>query len=140
ALYWIEEFHLDGLRIDAVHALHDASPEHIIEELARAVRHGPGDVRHVHPVRENHANEARYLERSEGRPRFCDAQWNEDLHHSLHVLLTGETGGYYADFADRPHEHLRRCIEQGFAYQGEMSRYRGGPRGKPSAHLPPQAF
>lgn len=140
ALYWFEEFHFDGLRIDAVHALHDAGPEHILTELARAVREGPGATRHVHLVLENHDNEPVFLERFEGRPRLCDAQWNEDLHHSLHVLLTGESQGYYADFAERPHAHLQRCIEQGFAFQGEVSRYRRGPRGKPSAHLPPTAF
>ena len=78
-------------------------------------------------------------------PRICargfDAQWNDDAHHVLHVLLTGESEGYYEDYADRPAERLARCLEEGFVYQGEPSAYRGGkPRGTPSADLPPTAF
>ena len=69
-----------------------------------------------------------------------DAQWNDDGHNVLHVLLTGEDGGYYADYADQPARKLARCLAEGFVYQGEHSRYHGEPRGMPSAHLPPTAF
>jgi maltooligosyltrehalose trehalohydrolase len=140
ALYWIGEFHLDGLRLDAVHAIEDGSERHILIELAEAVAAGPGRERPVHLVLENADNEARYLRRDgRGRPRAYQAQWNDDLHHSLHVLLTGEHAGYYADY-DPPLPALGRCLAEGFAYQGEPSRFRGGARGEPSRELPPTAF
>jgi maltooligosyltrehalose trehalohydrolase len=140
ALYWLEEYHFDGLRIDAVHALRDDGRPHIVDELTARVREAAGIPRHVHVILENHANEAARLRRSAGQPG-ADAQWNEDLHHCLHVILTGERDGYYSDFADRPHERLVRALAEGFAYQGEPSSYGGGrPRGEPSAALPPTAF
>jgi malto-oligosyltrehalose trehalohydrolase len=142
ALYWLEEYRFDGLRLDAVHAIADDSTPDIIVELAERVRAGPGASREVHLVLENDRNEARYLARSEGnRPRWHTAQWNDDLHHAFHVLLTREADGYYADYADRPAWHLARCLAEGFTQQGEISGYRGGSaRGEPSAHLPPAAF
>ena len=142
ALYWLEEFHLDGLRIDAVHAMHDRSQPHFVDELAQAVRRGPGRTRAVHLVLENHDNDAARLVRdADGRPLLADAQWNDDLHHALHVLATGETDGYYADFAAAPRDLVGRALAEGFAYQGEPSAWGGGaPRGTPSAHLPPLAF
>ncbi|MBL8541728.1 MAG: malto-oligosyltrehalose trehalohydrolase, partial [Betaproteobacteria bacterium] len=141
ALYWIEEFHIDGLRLDAVHAIYDASRPDILVEIAAAVRAGPGADRHVHLVLENDDNAARYLCRGGERDGCYDAQWNDDIHHALHVLLTGESEGYYADYADDPLAHLGRCLAEGFAYQGERSPYREGqPRGEPSAGLPATAF
>ena len=141
ALYWLEEFHLDGLRFDAVHAILDDSPHHIIAEIAERAR-AVFPERMVHLVLENGANEARWLERADReRPRLHTAQWNDDIHHCWHVLLTGEGDGYYRDYADRPVERLGRCLAEGFAYQGERSEHEGGkPRGEPSAHLPPAAF
>ncbi|HEV8441047.1 MAG TPA: malto-oligosyltrehalose trehalohydrolase [Methylomirabilota bacterium] len=140
ALYWIEEFHLDGLRLDAVHAMRDDSDSHLLIELGGAVAAGPGRQRPVHLVLENDGNEARFLARDEsGRPRYFQAQWNDDLHHTLHVLLTGERSGYYADY-DPPLPALGRCLAEGFTYQGEPSRYRGRPRGEPTRGLPPTAF
>jgi maltooligosyltrehalose trehalohydrolase len=138
ALYWIEEFHLDGLRMDAVHAIADDSATHIVAEIAAAIAAGPGRERYVHQVLENEANEARMIERRAGR---AVAQWNDDAHHAFHVLLTGETDGYYRDYADRPAWRLARTLAEGFGYQGEPSPNRGGePRGEPSTHLPPEAF
>jgi maltooligosyltrehalose trehalohydrolase len=140
ALYWIEEYHMDGLRLDAVHAIADDSSPHILAELAERVRTGPGRSRQVHLVLENDFNQARYLDAARG-PAHYDAQWNDDLHHAFHVLLTGERDGYYADYVDRPARHLGRALAEGFAYQGEPSGYRGGEtRGEISAALPSSAF
>ncbi|MGE5792442.1 MAG: malto-oligosyltrehalose trehalohydrolase [Bacteroidota bacterium] len=142
ALYWLEEYRFDGLRLDAVHAIADDSPADIVSEIARAVRAGPGADRHVHLVLENDRNDARYLARDAGgRPERATAQWNDDVHHAAHILVTGETDGYFADYADRPLWHFARGLAQGFAYQSEPSPYRGGrPRGAPSAGLPATAF
>jgi malto-oligosyltrehalose trehalohydrolase len=142
ALYWIEEFHFDGLRIDAVHAMHDHSPTHFVDELAAAVGDGPGRERAVHIVLENDLNDARRLLRdAAGRPRWADAQWNDDVHHALHVIATGETDGYYIDYAADPVRLFGRALAEGFAYQGDASAYRDGEaRGTPSTLLPPLAF
>ncbi|MDQ7975402.1 MAG: alpha-amylase family glycosyl hydrolase, partial [Rhodocyclaceae bacterium] len=103
ALYWIEEFHFDGLRLDAVHAIRDDSSEHIVASICQALRDGPGRDRAVHIVLENDLNQARFLGRDpRGIVEVATAQWNDDLHHAAHVLLTGETDGYYLDFAEAP--------------------------------------
>jgi malto-oligosyltrehalose trehalohydrolase len=142
AVYWLEEYHLDGLRLDAVDAIIDDSSPDILDELAAEVHRGPGRDRSLHLILENDNNEARRLGRDEkGRPRRYTAQWNDDIHHTFHVLLTGETFGCYADYEERPHWYLRRCLAQGFGYQGESSGYRSGTlRGEPSRALPPLAF
>jgi malto-oligosyltrehalose trehalohydrolase len=129
-LYWLTEFRFDGLRFDAVHAIID---QDWIDEMATRVRTTMEPGRHVHLVLEHH-NDASHLERD------VDAQWNDDAHNVLHVLLTGECGGYYVDYADAPADRLARCLAEGFIYQGERTRYTGQPRGMPSAHLPPTAF
>jgi maltooligosyltrehalose trehalohydrolase len=141
ALYWLEEFHFDGLRFDAVDAIMDDSARHILLDIADAVRRGPGQERHIHLVVENDDNRARYLVRdAAGRPRHFVAQWNDDMHHASHVLATAETTGYYADYA-RALPLLGRCLAEGFAYQGEASPFRDGrARGESSTHLPPAAF
>ncbi len=142
ALYWLEEYHFDGLRLDAVHAIADDSVPDILIELAEVVAQGPGRTRQVHLVLENDHNAAHYLARDKrSRPRWYVAQWNDDLHHALHVLTTRETSGYYIDYADGPLRHLGRCLTEGFAYQGESSRYRSGAsRGESSKGLPLTAF
>ena len=142
ALYWLEEFSFDGLRLDAVNAIVDDSTPDILTELAAAVRDGPARDRAVHLVVENDRNEARWLARdAHGRPRQYTAQWNDDVHHVLHHLLTGERDGYYGDYADAPLPQLGRCLAEGFAYQGEASSFRGNaPRGESSGELPPDAF
>jgi len=141
ALYWLTEFHFDGLRLDAVQSIVDDSRPTILEELATRVR-AEITERPVHLILENDANSAHLLARdAAGRPRFYTAQWNDDIHHSLHRLLTGETEGYYRDYAPDPLAHLGRCLVEGFAFQGEASEHRRGERrGEPSSHLPPTAF
>lgn len=139
ALYWLEEFRLDGLRLDAVHAILDDSPRHFLDELAERVR-GSFPERHVHLVLENEENEASLLIRDDaGRPRLYSAQWNDDVHHVLHVAGTAEVHGYYGDYHDAGVK-LGRALAEGFAFQGEPMSYRGAPRGEPSAQLPPTAF
>ena len=141
ALYWILEFNVDGLRLDAVHAIQDDSRPGILEELAARVRLAVPADRHVHLILENDANRARYLRRNaDDRAAAYNAQWNDDFHHAAHVILTGETEGYYADFAADPVAKLGRVLAEGFAFQGEHSAYRGAPRGEPSGDLPPTAF
>ena len=141
ALYWVEEFHADGLRLDAVHQIRDDSPVNIVEEIAQALAAGPGVDRQVHLVLENDANQAsRLLRDDEGVPLTSSAQWNDDLHHAAHVLLTGETDGYYADYADQPQQLLAKALAEGYIFQGQASQHHGLPRGEPSAHLPPTAF
>ena len=142
ALYWIAEYRFDGLRLDSVHAIADDSEPDIVTEIARALRAGPGREREVHLLLENDRNQSRYLERdAAGRPLAASAQWNDDLHHALHILTTGERDGYYEDYAARPLWYLGRTLAEGFGYQGEPSRHRAGARrGEPSAHLPAAAF
>lgn len=141
ALFWIEEYQFDGLRLDAVHAMRDTSEPHIVCEICAALRLGPGESRHVHVTLENNANQARYLRRhSSGEPIHATAQWNDDVHHALHVITTRETDGYYADYSAQPLHRLGRSLAEGFAYQGEYSDYRRKVRGEPSGELPPSAF
>ena len=139
ALFWLEEYHFDGLRVDAVHAIRDDSELHIVTELVERVRAGPGCDRPTYLVLENVRNQSTFLG-SPGGPSTADAQWNDDLHHCLHVILTGESDGYYVDYPAPAHGLLARCLSEGFAYQGEWSTYAQRPRGQPSALLPPTAF
>ena len=142
ALYWLTEYHFDGLRLDAVHAIIDDSAPDILTELADVVRNSIEPDRHVHLILENDRNQARYLQRAARcRPKSYTAQWNDDIHHALHVLITGERDGYYSDYFERPLDQLGRCLIEGFAYQGEVSKYRhGGRRGESTKGLPPAAF
>ena len=141
ALYWLEEYHFDGLRFDSVHAICDNSRPDIMEELSVTVALGPGRERHIHLVLENDNNAAHYLRPRQKAQAYYTAQWNDDIHHVLHVLLTGETSGYYQDYAGNTLQYLARCLTQGFAYQGEASAYRDGHRrGEASGDLACNAF
>ncbi|MDR6146634.1 maltooligosyltrehalose trehalohydrolase [Sphingomonas sp. SORGH_AS870] len=132
ALMWLRDYRIDGLRFDAVHAIEN---DRFLDRMAAEIRAALPE-RHVHLVLENEKNDADRL-----TPGGYDAQWNDDFHNVLHVLLTGETSAYYGDFADRPAERLARCLKEGFIYQGEGSpNHDGKPRGKPSSDLPSTAF
>jgi malto-oligosyltrehalose trehalohydrolase len=141
-LYWLEEYRFDGLRFDAVDRIIDRGEEHILKEIAATVRRSFPAERHVHLVLENDKNQAHLLERdSDGRPVYYDAQWNDDIHHVYHHLLTGEAGGYYVDYAIGTQGRLAKALSSGFVYQGDVSHYRQDEvRGEPSGHLPPTAF
>lgn len=133
ARMWLEEYRVDGLRFDAVHAIRNPG---FLDAMATELREAIGPDRHVHLVLENEENDAARL----GSGRY-DAQWNDDFHNVLHVLLTGESSAYYQDFAEKPAERLARCLAEGFIYQGEGSpNHDGKPRGSKSGHLPPTAF
>jgi maltooligosyltrehalose trehalohydrolase len=126
ALYWIEEYQFDGLRLDAVHAIKDDSPKHILDEIAERVRAATRG-RQVHLVLEN------------ARPLHYTAQWNDDLHHLLHTASTGELKEFYPEFADDTGK-LGRALAEGFAFQGEWTTQSPRLRGEPSAFLPSTAF
>ncbi|MDO1528805.1 malto-oligosyltrehalose trehalohydrolase [Fulvimonas sp. R45] len=129
ALMWLRDYHLDGLRLDAVHAI---EPRGFLEHLAAEVRRACAG-REAHLVLENEHNDAGLLRGG------YDAQWNDDAHNALHVLLTGEREGYYADFAADPTAALATALGEGFVFQGQRDR-RGVARGEPAAGLPPEAF
>lgn len=140
ALYWLNEYHFDGLRFDAFHEIFDDSTPNIIEELATKIKENISNGKQIHLVIENGKNESRYLEKA------YDAQWNDDFHHCVHVLTTGEKGSYYAGYTkevtDKPASyHLAKTLTEGFAYQGKRTLYKGGIlRGEKSSHLPLYRF
>ncbi len=135
ALYWLMEYRFDGLRFDAVHAI---SEESFLRDLARTIHESVEPGRQVHLVLEHENNRAALLRTGPTAEGF-DAQWADDFHHCMHVLLTGESEGYYEDFQDAT-SLLADCLANGFAYQGQMSPHLGRPRGEPSGHLPTTAF
>ena len=139
ARMWVREFHVDGLRLDAIHSIFDTSPVHILTEIADAVREEARLLgRPVHVTAESHDNDRTIVLPSEEGGLGLDAVWSDDFHHALHARLTGEHAGYYGDFREgRP---LVRALVEGFAFQGEPSEYFGRPRGTPSADLPGERF
>ena len=136
---WVREFHVDGLRLDAIHSIFDASPRHILTELAEAAREEARALgRPLHIMAESHDNDRRVVLPEKEGGIGLDGVWSDDFHHALHVRLTGERGGYYADFGDP--SHLPRALAEGFAFQGEPSEYFGGKRGTASRDLPGERF
>ena len=143
ALYWLDEYRFDGLRLDAVHAIAELGEIPMLQDLSHAAGQFAAETgRHIHLVLENDDNTAGVLDPVQDPPRGkYRAQWNDDYHHAWHVKLTGEKQGYYRDFQRAPLSDIARSLGSGFAYQGEVSEYRGGKlRGEPSGGLPPTAF
>ncbi len=135
ALMWLQEYRIDGLRFDAVHAIR---PQAFLGQLSRALRAAAEPGRQVHLVLENEFNTAELLRGTPDSALF-DAQWTDDWHHCVHVMLTGESEGYYEDFQDAS-RLLARSLSEGFSYQGEVSPHSGKARGEASGHLPPTSF
>jgi maltooligosyltrehalose trehalohydrolase len=143
ALHWLRDYRFDGLRLDAVHAISEPGEVSMLHSLSKAAGELADETgRHIHLVLENDDNIASLLDPGEERPRGkYRAQWNDDYHHAWHVLLTGESHGYYKDYQNSPRQHIARALGSGFGYQGEPSRHRGGRlRGEPSHSLSPIAF
>src|SRR5437764_5938726 len=136
--YWVEEFHFDGFRFDALHAIRDRSIEYIIGEVARAARKAAGE-RSVILVAENDRQEARMVRpRSEGGDDL-DGMWNDDFHHSAMVALTGRKQAYFCDYRGTPQEFIS-AAKYGFLYQGQALSWRKALRGSSAFDIPPEAF
>jgi malto-oligosyltrehalose trehalohydrolase len=143
ALYWLREYRFDGLRLDAVHTIAELGEISVLHELSVEVgKLATQTGRHIHLVLENDDNRVSVLDAGQDPPRGkYRAQWNDDYHHAWHVLLTGETQGYYSDYQHAPRHDIARALASGFVYQGEPSEHRGGQlRGEPSGKLGPLAF
>jgi maltooligosyltrehalose trehalohydrolase len=143
ALNWLREYRFDGLRLDAVHAMPEQGETPMLHELSRAVGNLAAETRrHIHLMLENDDNAVSLLDAEADPPQGnYRAQWNDDYHHAWHVLLTGETHGYYSDYKHSPLRDIARALGSGFVYQGEASTHRDGQlRGEPSGKLSPAAF
>ncbi|HEX8312195.1 MAG TPA: malto-oligosyltrehalose trehalohydrolase [Chthoniobacteraceae bacterium] len=138
AVYWIREFHLDGLRLDATQQIFDASKKHIIAEIAEAVREAAGK-RSVYLVGENEPQEANLVRPISAGGSGLDALWNDDFHHAANVAVTGKSEAYYTDYRGTAQE-LVAAAKWGFLYQGQHYRWHKSRRGTPSWDLPPTAF
>jgi len=132
ATMWFREFHVDALRLDAIHALVDSSEIHVLEELATEVSALSAHVgRPLTLIAESDLNDADLVLPREAGGAGLDAQWNDDFHHALHVALTGDVSGYYADFASL--RALAKVLERGFFHDGTWSSFRGSDHGRPVA-------
>ena len=139
ALYWLSEFHVDALRLDAIQGIYDCGARHFLKELAEAV-HSLGRAlgRNVYVMAESDLNDVRVIDPPEAGGYGLDAQWNDDFHHALHALVTGETTAYYGDFGKL--RHVSKALSQGFVYTGEYSTYRKRRHGGPSKGRPSRQF
>lgn len=136
--YWIDEFHVDGLRLDATQSMLDASPVHIIREVAARARSAAGR-RRVYLVAENEPQQARLVRPPEDGGFGLDAVWNDDFHHSARVALTGKREAYYTDYDGAPQEFVS-AARRGYLYHGQFYAWQGKRRGEPATALPPFAF
>ncbi len=139
ALHWLTNYHIDGLRLDAAHAIHDTSPKHFLKELAEivgTVSRNTSIKRYL--VAESDLNDSSFIRSIKAGGYGLDAQWLDDYHHALHAVLTDERNGYYEDFGDI--ELLANAILNGFVYTGQYSKYRRKPHGHRSSYISPRKF
>jgi maltooligosyltrehalose trehalohydrolase len=128
ALFWVREYHVDGLRLDAVQTIYDDSPRHILAEIAENV-HALELGREIVVIAESDENDSKLI-----REYGLDAFWSDDLHHAIHALLTGERNGYYQDFGEL--EPIVRALNEGYVFQGEHFNFWDRPRGTPARDVP----
>jgi len=139
ALYWVTEYHIDALRIDAIHGIYDFSAHHILEEIGEAVhRQADADGRNIYVIPESDLNDVRVINPKSVGGFGLDSQWNDDFHHALHTLVTGENDGYYKDFGSL--RHLSKAFKEGFVYSGQYSRFRKRRHGNSSEGRPCHQF
>jgi maltooligosyltrehalose trehalohydrolase len=139
ALMWQTDFHIDALRLDAVHAIKDTSAYPFLAELADSCRERAGELsRPFYLIAESDQNDARLVRPAELGGYGLDAVWSDDYHHAVHSLLTGEHEGYYQDFGEL--DHLARAYRSGFAYSGQHSPFRDRRHGNSSEDVPPWRF
>lgn len=139
ALMWLRDYHCDGLRLDAVHAILDMSAVHILEALATHARALADELgRPLWVIAESDLNDPRLVRETERGGDGLTAQWSDDFHHAVHALLTGDRGGYYEDFGDI--ESVAVALRHAFVYAGRYSRYRGRTFGRPIGDLPLTRF
>jgi maltooligosyltrehalose trehalohydrolase len=136
--YWIEEFHLDGLRLDATQTIHDASTEHVLTAITRRVRAAAGH-RHTFVVAENEPQETRIVRPIDQGGHGGDSLWNDDFHHAAVVALTGRSEAYYSDYRGDPQE-LISAVRWGYLYQGQNYSWQGKRRGTPTLDLEATQF
>jgi maltooligosyltrehalose trehalohydrolase len=139
ARMWLRDYHADGLRLDAVHAIFDQSAVHVLEELAIEVEALAAQLgRPLSLIAESDLNDPRVVRRREVGGYGLDAQWDDDFHHAIHALLTGERTGYYADFGGI--DDLATALRHRFVYRGQYSPFRGRPHGRPADDVPATRF
>jgi maltooligosyltrehalose trehalohydrolase len=139
ALYWVHEYHIDSLRLDAIHGIFDASAIHILRELNEAVQRLARRLGRIVPVvAESDLNQRRVVDSVRKGGYGLAGQWMDDFHHCVHTLVTGEKAGYYADFGSL--EHLAKAYTDGFVYDGGFSTFRGRPHGTSTRDLPTERF
>ncbi|HVJ86538.1 MAG TPA: malto-oligosyltrehalose trehalohydrolase [Caulifigura sp.] len=138
ARYWIEEFHLDGLRLDATQNVYDDGAEHILKEITAAARQASGK-RTIYVVAENEPQETHHLAAPDQGGLGMDALWNDDVHHSIHVALTGRSEAYYTDYRGTPQEFIS-AAKWGYLYQGQWYKWQKMRRGTPALKTVPSNF
>jgi len=138
AAYWIDEFHIDGLRLDATHQIFDSSPDHVLAELARKVRQA-GGKRAIYIVAENEAQHTQLVRSKEEGGYGLDALWNDDFHHSARVAATRRAEAYYTGYKGAPQEFIS-AVKWGYLYQGQWYEWQHKNRGTPAFGLQPNRF